>query len=136
MGTDPTLVAWMRSNLSDSGLLIFDVNSRSTYMGDYCEIRKVESERSRWVWTGRGEVAPAVFEAEIAGDGLKPIRHLERFRPEDEVVLAMEGAGLRPVAAMGMREVEGKIVLSASVGEERDYKLVFIGARTEIPPGA
>jgi SAM-dependent methyltransferase len=137
LGDDDLVVALagMRSNLSDSGLLIFDVNSRSTYTETYSEVREVEFEGSRWVWTGRGEVAPGVFEAVIAGDGLKPIRHLERFRSKGEVLLAMEAAGLRTVGALGMREVGGEILLSASVDEERDYKLVFIGARREMPLG-
>lgn len=40
--------------------------------------REVEHQGLRWVWSGRGEVAPSVFEAEIAGDRLaEPIRHLE-----------------------------------------------------------
>lgn len=127
-------LAGMRSNLSDDGLLIFDVNSRSTYTEGYSELREVEFEGCRWVWTGRGEVAPSVFEAEIAGDRIEPVRQVERFRSEAEVVLAMEAAGLRTLAALGMREVEGEIVLSPSVNEERDYKLVFIGARSEAPP--
>ena len=60
----------MRANLADDGLLVFDVNSRSTYESGIAETREVEHQRSRWVWSGRGEVAPSIFEAEIAGDRL------------------------------------------------------------------
>jgi SAM-dependent methyltransferase len=121
-------LAGMRANLAEDGLLIFDVNSGSTYAEGYSEVREVDHKGSRWVWTGRGEVAPSVFEAEIAGDGLDPIRQLERFRPEDEVLRAMRDAGLQPLATYGMSEADGEIVLSSPPDEDRDYKLVFIAA--------
>jgi SAM-dependent methyltransferase len=124
----PALVG-MRKNLTESGLLIFDVNSDSTYKGGYSEVREVEHQGSRWVWAGRGEVAPSVFEAEISGDQLaEPISHLERFRPEREVLEAMRAAGIEPLASLGMSEADGEIVLSAPADEGRDYKVVFIGA--------
>jgi SAM-dependent methyltransferase len=120
-------LAGMKANLAADGLLLFDVNSRSTYEHGYTEVREVEHEGSRWVWTGRGEVAPSVFEAEIAGDRIEPIEHLERFRPESEVLEAMRTAGLQPLATFGMSEADGKVVL-ATPDEQRDYKLIFIGA--------
>ncbi len=124
----PALVG-MRRNLAENGLLIFDVNSDSTYRSGYSEVREVEHQDSRWVWAGRGEVAPAVFEAEISGDRLaEPISHMERFRPEREVLEAMRAAGIEPLATLGMSESDGEIVLSAPADEGRDYKLVFIGA--------
>ena len=119
----------MRSNLAKTGLLVFDVNSAAAYREGNSEVREVHHRGSRWTWTGRGEVAPSVFEAEITGDRLdRPIRHLERFRPEGEVLEAMEAAGIEPLAALGMSEVEGEVQLSAPPDEERHYKLVFIGA--------
>lgn len=120
-------LAGMKANLAEGGLLLFDVNSRSTYTGGYAEARAVEHNGSRWTWTGRGEVAPSVFEAEIAGDRIEPIEHLERFRPEAEVLEAMRAAGLRPLAAYGMSEADGEVVLDTP-DEERDYKLIFVGA--------
>lgn len=122
-------LAGMRANLAEDGLLVFDVNSRSTYAGGASEVREVEHGGSRWVWRGCGEIAPSVYEAEIAGDRLgEPIRHLERFRSQTEVTAAMGAAGLRPVAALGMSEVDGEVVLTTPLDEDRDYKLVFIGA--------
>lgn len=117
----------MRRNLRDGGLLIFDVNSSSTYTDGYGEEREVEFEGARWLWRGRGEVGPAIFESEISGDRIEPIQHLERFRAEGEVLSAMEAAGFETLAALGMSEAEGKIVLSSPLDEARDYKLVFIG---------
>jgi SAM-dependent methyltransferase len=119
----------MRANLADEGLLVFDVNSRSTYESGISEKREVGHQGSRWIWSGRGEVAPSVFEAEIAGDRLvDPIRHLERFRSDREVLAAMRSAGLQLIAALGMSEANGEVLLTAPLDEGRDYKLVFIGA--------
>lgn len=118
----------MRRNLRDGGLLVFDVNSSSTYANGYAEDREVEFEGARWLWSGRGEVRPAIFESEISGDRLQPIQHLERFRSEHEVLSAMKAAGIETLAALGMSEAEGEIVLSSPLDEARDYKLVFIGS--------
>lgn len=119
----------MKANLSETGLVLFDVNSKSTYTESYHGLREVEFEGSRWVWTGQGEVAPSVFEARVSGDRLAPIRHLERFRSAEEVLVAMREAELKPLAALGMSEADGEVVLSQPADEQRDYKLVFIGAR-------
>jgi hypothetical protein len=44
------------------------------------------------------------------------------------VLEAMRAAGIEPLAALGMSEADGEIVLSAPADEGRDYKLVFVGA--------
>ncbi len=131
LGDDDLVVALagMKANLAEDGLLLFDVNSSSTYATGYAETREVEHDGSRWTWTGRGEVAPSVFEAEISGDRIEPISHVERLRPEAEVLEAMRAAGLQPLATYGMSEADGQVVL-ATPDEQRDYKLIFIGAAT------
>jgi SAM-dependent methyltransferase len=119
----------MHANLARDGLLIFDVNSRSTYADGIAQTREVMHADSHWVWTGEGEVAPSIFEAKIAGDRLvDPIRYLERFRSEDEVLEAMGAARLQLVAALGMSEKNGEVLLTSPLDEDRDYKMVFIGA--------
>jgi len=119
----------MRENLAGHGLLVFDVNTSSTFASGYSGERSVKHQGSRWVWTGHGEVAPSIFESEIAGDRLtEPIRHLERFRSEGEVREAMRTAGIETLAALGMSEADDKILLATPLDEHRDYKLVFIGA--------
>lgn len=131
LGDDDLVAAFtgMRANLGEAGLLVFDVNSRSTYEDGRFEVREVQHEGSRWTWTGRGEISASIYEAEIAGDHLlEPIRHLERFRSEGEVSAAMAAAGLRLLAVYGMSEVDREVVLAAPPDEGRDYKLVFIGA--------
>lgn len=126
-------LAGMKANLSESGLVIFDVNSSSAFASAYSGLREVQHQGSSWRWTGLGEVAPSIFEAEIAGDQLEPVMQRERFRPADEVLDAMRAAGLQVLAAYGMSEAEGKILLSEPLDEGRDYKLVFIGARDDRP---
>jgi SAM-dependent methyltransferase len=119
----------MRGNLAEDGLLVFDVNSSSAYATGYSGVREVEHEGSRWTWSGQGEVGPSLFESEIAGDRLDgPISHVERFRNEGEVLEAMRAAGIEALAALGMSEADGEVVLSTPADESRDYKLVFIGA--------
>jgi SAM-dependent methyltransferase len=118
----------MQGNLARNGLLAFDVNSASTYAAGYFGELAVEHEGSRWIWKGCGEVTPSIFEAELTGDRLDlPIRHLERFRATHEVLEAMEEAGLETLAALGMSESEGRILLSDPPDEQRNYKIVFIG---------
>jgi SAM-dependent methyltransferase len=131
LGDDDLVIALagMRANLAGDGLLVFDVNSRSAYESGVVGERVVQHEGGRWVWTGRGEVEPSIFEAEISGDRLvEPIRHVERFRSGREVREAMQAAGLQTLAALGMSEADGEVLLNAPPDEDRDYKLVFIGA--------
>ena len=45
----------------------------------------------------------------------------------------MNLVGLEVLAAYGMRESEGEVLLSAPPDEHRDYKLVFVGARDDRP---
>src|SRR6476469_3451296 len=52
-------LAGMRANLAADGLLVFDVNSISAFANEHSEIREVEHQGSRWVWSGRGEVSPS-----------------------------------------------------------------------------
>lgn len=132
LGDDDLVLALtgMRRNLAENGLLVFDVNCGSIYTSEYLEVRELEHQGSQWVWRGGGEIAPSIFEAEIAGDRLpEPVRHLERFRPQHEVLEAMRAAGIEVLATLGMSEVDRRISLSAPPDEHRDYKLIFIGTR-------
>jgi SAM-dependent methyltransferase len=108
----------MRKNLAASGLLVFDVNASPIYTSGYAGVKEVEHEGARWAWRGRGEVAPAIFES------------------EREVLQAMRIAGFETLAALGMSESSGRVVLSTPVDERRDYKLVFIGTAVSRRPSA
>jgi SAM-dependent methyltransferase len=125
-------LAAMGSNLAPDGLLLFDCNSASTYESAYGdEVRQVEHAGRRWTWrgVGRAEGAPSTFEALLEGDDIEPIVHRERFRSDDEVREALERAGLACLAALGMEEVDGEVVLSPAIDEGRHYKRVYVARR-------
>jgi SAM-dependent methyltransferase len=125
-------LAAMRANLADDGLLLFDVNARSIYeTGAWSPGggRTVEYEGRRWTWHPLGEVSPGTFETHIEGEDVETGIHRERFRPQPEVRAAMGSAGLTCLAVLGMDEVENEIILSDPPDEDRDYKLVYIGAK-------
>ncbi len=118
----------MGKNLASNGLLVFDVATRSTYESNHFGTRMVAHEGCRWTWTGLGEPAPSIFEAEITGDRLRePVRNLVRFRSETEVRNSMGAAGIEILAVLGMSETGAAIELSEHLDESRDYKLIFIG---------
>jgi len=117
----------MRANLRPDGLLLFDVNSQLIYEEGYSETEEVEHEGRRWRWVGLGKVAPSMYEARIEGDEIETVSNRERFRPESEVREAMAAAGLTCLAALGMEEAAGEVVLSEPPDERRHYKIVFIG---------
>ena len=127
-------LARMRANLADDGLLLFDVNSKGTYDSGFWSgsSHTVEHGGRSWTWFGIGAVEgePGVYETRLEGDDIEPIVHRERFRSELEVREAMSAAGLDCVAALGMREIDDKVVLSDPPDEDRDYKVVYIGAKS------
>jgi SAM-dependent methyltransferase len=129
LGEDDLLDALrgMRANLRPGGLLLFDTNAQVAFEQGYSETSEVEFDRKRWRWVGLGEVSPSVYEARIEGDGIVTIANRERFRPAAEVRAAMKAADLDCLAALGMEEVEGEVVLSEPPDEARHYKVVFIG---------
>lgn len=123
----------MRANLADDGLLLFDVNSRSTYeSGSWSPgSREVEYEGRTWTWRPLGEVRPGIFETRIEGEDVDTGIHLERFRSEPELRKAMESAGLNCLAVLSMTEIDGQIVLNDPPDEDHDYKMVYVGAKAE-----
>lgn len=127
-------LARMRANLAADGLLLFDVNSKGTYDSGFWSgsSHTVEHEGRSWTWSGIGELEgdPGVYETRIEGDEIAgSIVHRERFRSEPEIRAAMAAAGLDCIAALGMQEIDEKVVLSDPPDESRDYKVVYIGAR-------
>lgn len=126
-------LARMRANLADDGLLLFDVNSKGTYdSGAWSGGSHVVEHKGRsWTWLGIGEVEgeTSVFETRIEGDDVESIVHRERYRSEPEVREAMSAAGLDCLAALGMQEIDDKVVLSDPPDESRDYKVIYIGAK-------
>ena len=122
----------MRANLTPNGLLLFDVNAKSTYeTGAWSPNgrRTVEYQGRRWTWNPLGEVSPNTFETHIEGDDVQTGTHRERFRPEPEIRKAMTAAGLTPLSVLSMTEINNQIVLNDPPDEEHDYKVVYIGTK-------
>ncbi|HEX9967527.1 MAG TPA: class I SAM-dependent methyltransferase [Solirubrobacterales bacterium] len=128
-------LAGMRANLAAGGLVLFDVNSRSTYEGDGSWARgsskTVECDGRRWTWRASGEVEPSVHEVRIDGDDVNTLVNRQRFRSAPEVLEAMAASGLECRAVLGMEEVGGKVLLSEPPDEDRHYKVVYIAAKSE-----
>jgi SAM-dependent methyltransferase len=122
----------MRANLAEGGLVLFDTNARCMYEGEgswASGSRTVQHNGRRWTWRAVGEVEPSIYEVRIEGDVADAIVHHHRFRSLSEVRDAMTASGLECVAALGMEEVDGEVVLSEPPDENRQYKLVYIGAK-------
>jgi len=123
----------MRANLADDGLLLFDVNAKSIYdTGAWSPgaSRTVEYKGSRWTWNPLGEISPGIFETHVEGNDVETGIHRERFRSEPEVRKAMKSANLTCLAALGMTEIDGQVILTDPPDEDdRDYKVVYIGKK-------
>lgn len=124
-------LAGMGANLAEDGLLVFDCNTRSTFTTLFSTTTEVEHRGRRWTMCGIGEVEAGslVFETVIEGDGIEPISHRERFWSEAEICGAMRAAGLKCLAALGMEELGGEVVLGEPADENRHYKVVYIAGR-------
>ncbi|MGN6587094.1 MAG: class I SAM-dependent DNA methyltransferase [Solirubrobacterales bacterium] len=124
-------LAAMRANLADDGLLLFDVNAKSTYeTGSWSPgARDVEYEGRTWTWRATGEVRPNIFETRIEGNDVDTGIHLGRFYPEPEIRKAMASAGLNCLAALSMTEVDLQVVLHEPPDEDHDYKVIYVGKK-------
>lgn len=102
----------MRRNLGATGLLMFDVNTLSSYRTFFAEEVAVERDGRRLVWRGLatadvepGSISEASFEVEPldGGDGapIPPQMHRQRHFPEAEVLAALESAGLECLDVFG-----------------------------------
>jgi SAM-dependent methyltransferase len=126
-------LAAMRANLAPDGLLLFDVNSKSTYeTGSWSPgSRTVEYEGRTWTWRANGEVRPGVFETRIEGEDVDTGIHLGRFYSEPEIRKAMDSSGLECLAVLSMTEVDLQVVLHEPPDEDHDYKVIYVGAKAE-----
>ncbi|HEX5989300.1 MAG TPA: class I SAM-dependent methyltransferase [Solirubrobacterales bacterium] len=121
----------IRQNLAADGIAVFDVNTLVTYRGFFSGEFVVEGTGRRFVWRGRTsaeEVAPrsfyeSRFEAtdEPGAEGV----HRQRHFSEDEVLRAIEAAGLRFVALYGEQEGD----LYPGLDEEVHSKAVYLCRR-------
>jgi SAM-dependent methyltransferase len=126
-------MAGVARNLSPSGLLVFDCNTRALFreLFDAAERRAVERGCRRWIWQGMGEGdrPPPTFRAQISGDSIDPITITERHFSQREVEKALGAAGLRCRGILGQREADGRVVLCEQPDDERDSKFIYVASR-------
>jgi len=118
----------MRRNLAPTGLIVFDVNTVAAYRRFFSSETIVEINGRRFVWKGLTsgrDVTPGGFneagfhseeEADLAH------RHRQRHFGEEEVLEALDGAGLKCMGVYG--ESEGN--LHPGLDEELHTKAVYI----------
>lgn len=126
----------MRANMAPRALLVFDVNTISSYRTFFAEEVVVEREGRRLIWRGRaspdqeeGTISEASFEVEpLPGSGAAPIApelHRERHFPEAEVRAALAAAGLECLDVWGHAD---DAIPEQPLDEIRHSKAVYIAA--------
>jgi SAM-dependent methyltransferase len=120
--------AGMRRNLASNGVALFDINTLVTYRTFFSKEIVVEENGKRLVWQGQqtpDEVEPGMFaEAHFDADGESELAHVHRQRHfgEEEVLGALEAAGLRCISIFG--ELDG--ALTPGVDENHHTKAVYL----------
>jgi SAM-dependent methyltransferase len=118
----------MAANLAPSGVLLFDVNTLIVFQTFFSSETVVEQNGRRLVWRGQGtaeEVEPgsigtAVLESD--DDSMETHTHRQRHFTEEEIMGAIQAAGLECVEMAG--ELEGE--LSETVDEAVHTKAVYV----------
>lgn len=126
-------LAGMRANLAPTGLLIFDVNTITTYRTFFAEEAVVERDGRRLIWRGKGSaetppeaISEASFEVDsLSGEGepIAPELHRQRHFPAARVRAALEQAGLECLDVYGHDESG---VPEQPLEEDRHSKAIFI----------
>jgi hypothetical protein len=118
----------MRANLASDGVLVFDVNTLTTYRTFFGREMVREHNGHRLVWKGlvrpHAVVPGVIAEADVEeiGNPSTAHRHRQRHFPVPDVLAAVEVAGLRCLEVIGEHDGE----LSNPVDEERHGKVVFV----------
>lgn len=120
----------MRRNLTDDGLLLFDVSTLLTYRTFWAETASAERAGRRLVWQGAtakdveaGSLCEARFLSEGTGLSIEPQVHRQRHFPEADVLAALERAGLTCLDVFGLRE-DG--ILRQPLDEVAHEKAIYI----------
>lgn len=124
-------------NLARDGVLVFDVNTLSTYRTTFARDMSLDGDGVFLVWRGgcSGSEAPGcsadlVVEAFTeTGPGLYErvsTRHTQRHHPRPDVERALAGAGLAVAGVFGLLP-DGS--LDPAPSEERHHKLVYLAQR-------
>jgi ubiquinone/menaquinone biosynthesis C-methylase UbiE len=131
-------LASMARALSPGGLLVFDVNTLTTYRSSFASDFALDGPASFLCWRGEagaefapGEIAAAaieVFEEEPDGRWRRTTsRHVQRHHPREDVEAALEHAGLELAAIRGQAR-GARLELEAD--ELVHPKLVYLARKT------
>jgi SAM-dependent methyltransferase len=129
--------ASLAPNLAPDGVLVFDVNTISTYRTTFACDMTLDGPDVFLAWRGRtseeaqsGCVAELVIEAFSAGDagGYERVttRHLQRHYPRAEIEHALAAAGLEAAGVFGLLP-DGS--LDDVVDEDLRHKLIYYARR-------
>jgi SAM-dependent methyltransferase len=132
-----TALGSLGANLAPEGVLVFDLNTLSTYRTTFAREMTLDGDGVFLAWRGScdggeepGCVAKLTVEAFAeTGDGLYErviTHHVQRHRPRPEVERALAAAGLVAVAVLGQLP-DGS--LDPQPSEERHHKLVYFAQR-------
>ena len=116
----------MKANLADDGVVLFDLNTLSTFRASYIGRYAREQDGREMSWTGmEEEIEPgAIGEArfEVAGDPGATHIHRQRHFPESEALATIERAGLTCLEVWGDYEGEQ----SKPLDEEHHQKAIYL----------
>lgn len=121
-------LAGIRQNLAPRGIALFDVFTLKAIRALFTNELLVEEGGRRFVWCGRASleavVPGAIVEASLEIEGDEDSAHLHRVRhfPQDELLAAIEAAGLRCIGAFG--ELEKELLLG--LDEEAHDNAVYL----------
>jgi SAM-dependent methyltransferase len=126
-------------NLAGNGVLVFDLNTVSTYRTTWARDATLESPELFLAWRGRagedfepGGLAELIVEAftETSAGVYERVtsRHLERHHPRPAVEGALAGAGLAAVGVFGLLP-DGSLDTVALPDEDLHHKLVYFAQR-------
>jgi SAM-dependent methyltransferase len=123
--------AGVRRNLSPEGLVVFDANTILWFRESFASGKSAEMSDRGWDWHGLTKTVDrgAIYEARFSGQGVESNVHRQRHWPPEEVEAALRAADLHPLAALGQREENWKVILESPVDEERDSKTIHIAGR-------
>lgn len=120
--------AGVKKNLAPGGLVAFDLNTVSLFREDFAAGATGAKGGREWRGLTEAPESARVYEAQLSGPDVDTHVHRQRHWGRAEVTEALEGAGLRCLAALGQREQDGIVQLSTDPDEERDSKLVYLAA--------
>jgi len=125
--------AGIRRNLSPDGLVIFDANTLLWFRESFASGRSEEMSARGWDWDGLTQTVErgGIYKARLSGQRVESNVHQQRHWTPEQVNSALEGAGLRPLAALGQREENWRVILETSVNEDRDSKAIHIARRAD-----